>query len=251
MTPVGATLDPTPPFGPSGLPAARERSGSLSALPLRGPPVNEHVREILRNRQARQVDVALDERLTFRMDEVLLQARPDHWSRIWPAAIALSRCLLEEPLAAVPPFARELGCGMGLVSMTLAHLGVRTEATDRNLTALAFASRNALHNGLKGLSVRHLDWHDPHGEAARLTVAADVAYEGESPTLLYGLLHTAGLVAPGGTLMISGPRRRAILLEELVSMLRYCGYSHRESTRDVDWRGELHEISIHSLVRSR
>jgi len=224
---------------------------SLSSRGPRAARPDEHVKAILRSRYTRAVDVELDERVTFRMDEVLFQARPDHWARIWPAAIALSRALLEEPPAVATPFARELGCGMGLVSMTLAHLGIRTEATDRNRTALAFVSSNSRLNGLAGVSAHFLDWHDPHGETAHLTVAADVAYEGNSPTLLFGLAQTSGLVAPGGTLMLSGPRRRGKLLDELVSMLRYCGYSHREATRDVEWQGGRHEIAIHSLVRPR
>ena len=187
--------------------------------------------------------------LSFRMQEVLFQNRPNHWSRIWPSSVALSRWLLEQIKGSLPLSAKELGCGMGLVSMTLAHLGIATEGTDREPTALAFALSNAERNALVGFSASYLDWSEPIGEATQLMVAADIMYEQETPALVFRLLQTAGMLLPLGRLIIGGPRVRAAPLKELISMLADQGYSHLEALRLVDWEGRIEEIDIHVLTR--
>ena len=203
----------------------------------------------LRAFDSRTLDVMLTAALSFRMDEVLGQDRPNHWSRIWPSAVALSRWLLDQTAGTLPASAKELGCGMGLVSMTLAHLGITIEGTDRDRTALAFALRNAERNALPGFTATYLDWGDPEGNATALLVAADILYEKEAPARVFGLLHTAGMLLPRGRLLIGGPRARAVPLAELVSRLSDQGYAHGEEMRLVDWEGHREEIDVHVLTR--
>ena len=193
--------------------------------------------------------MTLTAELSFQMLEVLFQNRPNHWSRIWPSSLALSRWLLEQLQGSLPESAKELGCGMGLVSMTLAHLGIRTEGTDREPIALAFAARNAERNALEGFSATYLDWSEPEGEATQLVVAADILYEQEAPALVFALLQTAGLLLPLGRLLIGGPRLRPAPLTELVCRLEDQGYSHSEEMRLVDWEGRTEEIDVHVLTR--
>jgi predicted nicotinamide N-methyase len=193
--------------------------------------------------------VELTAALSFRMQEVRFQPRPDHWSRIWPTSVALSRWLLEQVQGSLPASARELGCGLGLVGMTLAHLGVATEGTDREPKALAFAARNAANNAVAGFTAAHLDWGEPEGEATLLMVAADILYEPESPARVFALLQTAGLLLPLGRLLIGGPRSRPAPLAELIAMLAGQGYSHEAEMRPVDWEGRTEEIDIHTLAR--
>jgi predicted nicotinamide N-methyase len=195
------------------------------------------------------VEVVLTAALSFHMQEVRFQHRPDHWSRIWPTSVALSRWLLDQVAGSLPASARELGCGLGLVSMTLAHLGVATEGTDREPKALAFAARNAARNDLVGFTAAHLDWSEPEGAATRLMVAADIMYEPEAPARVFALLQTAGLLLPLGRLLIGGPRSRPAPLAELIAMLLDQGYSHQQEMRPVDWEGRTEEIDIHLLAR--
>ena len=198
---------------------------------------------------SRILDVRLTSALSFRMQEALFQNRPNHWSRIWPSSVALSRWLLEQVQGSLPASAKELGCGMGLVSMTLAHLGIRTEGTDREPTALAFAISNAERNALQGFSARYMDWSEPGGEGTLLMVAADILYEQDAPARVFALLQTAGLLLPMGRLLIGGPRARQAPLAELVCLLLDEGYAHTEEMRTVDWEGRIEEIDIHVLTR--
>lgn len=183
------------------------------------------------------------------MLEVLGQPRPNHWSRVWPSSVAMSRWLLDQPIGSLPLGATELGCGMGLVSMTLAHLGLITEGTDREPLALAFALKNAVLNGLVGFTTSRLEWSDGEGVPTSLLVASDVIYEEGAPELLFALVETDGLLSPGGRLLLGVPRARTELLDLFVERLQRGGYSHSQQASTVDWEGREEAIDVHVLRR--
>ena len=198
---------------------------------------------------SRTISVELRAGLIFQMLEVLAQPRPSHWARVWPTSVAISRWLLEQPIGSLPLSATELGCGMGLVSMTLAHLGVITEGTDREPIALAFALKNALLNGLVGFSSSKLEWSDDVGIPTSLLVASDIVYDAGAPELLFALIETGGLLSPGGRLLLGVPQARTELLDTFVNRLQLGGYSHSEEARVVDWEGRDEKIDVHVLMR--
>lgn len=53
-----------------------------------------------------------------------------YWAELWPASLALSRWFCQVDDLPRVDRALELGCGIGLVGITLAHLGWNVEATD-------------------------------------------------------------------------------------------------------------------------
>lgn len=187
--------------------------------------------------------------LVFQMLEVLAQPRPSHWARVWPTSVAMSRWLLDQPIGSLPLGATELGCGMGLVSMTLAYLGLITEGTDREPLALAFALKNALLNGLVGFSASRLEWSDGGGIPTSLLVASDIIYDAGAPELLFALVETDGLLSPGGRLVLGVPQARTELLDTFVNRLQLGGYTHSEEARRVDWEGRPEDIDVHVLRR--
>jgi predicted nicotinamide N-methyase len=198
---------------------------------------------------SRSISVELRAGLVFQMLEVLGQPRPSHWARVWPTSVAMSRWLLEQRVGSLPLSATELGCGMGLVSMTLAFLGLIIEGTDREPLALAFAMKNALRNGLLGFSASTLEWSDGVGVPTSLLVASDVVYEAGAPELLFALVETQGLLSPGGRLLLGVPHARTELLDTFVNSLQLGGYSHSEEPRAVDWEGREEAIDVHVLTR--
>ena len=183
------------------------------------------------------------------MLEVLGQPRPSHWARVWPSSVAMSRWLLEQKVGSLPLSATELGCGMGLVSMTLAHLGLIIEGTDREPIALVYALKNALANGLLGFSASRLEWSDGEGIPTSLLVASDVVYEAGAPELLFAVVETDGLLLPGGRLLLGVPQARTELLDTFVNQLQLGGYSHAEEASVVDWEGRGEAIDVHVLTR--
>lgn len=138
---------------------------------------------------------------------------------------------------------------MGLVSMTLAWLGLLTEGTDREPIALAFALKNALLNGLVGFSASQLEWSDGVGIPPSLLVASDIVYEAGAPELLFALVETDGLLSPGGRLLLRVPHARTELLDTFVNRLQLGGYTHAEEARVVDWEGRDEAIDVHVLMR--
>lgn len=200
---------------------------------------------------SRTVQVDLGKDLTFHMAEALFQHRPSHWARVWPSSLALSRWLLDQLPADLPHCAMELGCGVGLVSMTLAHLGVQTQATDRVPRALSFALANAADNDVAGLTASHLDWSEPVGAPVEFLAASDLLYEEGAPAMLFALVQTFGLLAPHGALLVGGPCARATPLNELVGLLRDVGYSHAHEIRSVEWESRTEDIDVHLLRRPR
>jgi len=198
----------------------------------------------------REVEVTLSSALTFRMLEVRHASFGQHWSRIWPTSIGLSRWLLSRPATWLPTSAVEIGCGVGLVSVTLAHLKVAVEGTDREPVALLLTEQNAARNAVDGLTTGRLDWTEPDGVGTPMLFAADVLYEPAALPSLFALIHTAELLEPCGELVIAGPRRRHELLQEFVHAVEAEGYTHEEEDVHVEWKGENEVIAIHTLRRA-
>ncbi len=229
----------------SGLALLSNRRSADPLLTSRRPAVRKRSSSIT----SRSVWVELDLGLSFQMLEVLEQPRPCHWARIWPASIAMSRWLLAQAPGSLPTHATELGCGMGLVSLTLAHLGVITEGTDREPLALTYATENAARNGVGGFTASHLEWSEPSGASTMLVAASDVVYELQAPELIFSLLEDGGLLGRGGRFLLSVPKARTLLADELVSLLRAHGYAHAVEEWQVDWAGTLEPINLHVLTR--
>lgn len=205
------------------------------------------VARVLAEYHARTVDIEVSEALTLRMTEAHHTPRYSYWSRLWPSSIALAQWVLAED--ALASHSKELGCGVGLVSLALAHRGVLAEATDRVPHALAFTTHNAAQNAITGVTTSHLDWAQPCGVPSTLVVGADIVYEELSPERVFALVETAGMLVPGGRLVISGPHRRRLLFEDLRKMLVAEGYAHREQGVIVNWEGGVEMIDVHVLGR--
>ena len=119
-------------------------------------------------------DALIDEE-DFARDE-----RLPYWAELWPSAVALARRLSGEDLAGKRVV--ELGCGIGLPSVTALARGARVTATDHYQAALDFARYNARTNlGNLEPRTRLLDWYAPETdgleEAFDFVFAADVLYE--------------------------------------------------------------------------
>jgi predicted nicotinamide N-methyase len=103
----------------------------------------------------------------------------------------------------------ELGCGVGLPSVTALGRGASITATDHYEGALDFVRYNALVNLDRELRTRILDWHTPRTQGLGyfdLVLVADVLYERRNVAALAALILT--LLAPGGEVLLADPRRK-------------------------------------------
>jgi predicted nicotinamide N-methyase len=146
------------------------------------------------------------------LDELLAEEDPDDdrlpfWAELWPSGAALARALTTRPLAGLRVL--ELGCGLGLVSVTAALAGARVLAVDRSPEGIAFTAANAAHNGVTlQTAVCAFDQPEPllAGAPWDLVLAADVLYEPRNVPVLLWLLPR--LVDASGEVWLADPGRR-------------------------------------------
>jgi predicted nicotinamide N-methyase len=206
----------------SGLPAGAASDVVEETLVLGGRTVR-----MLRPRDA---DAVLDDVLT---EEDPADDRLPFWAELWPSGVALARALSGQPLAGRRLL--ELGCGLGLVSVTAALAGAGVLAT-------LFAAANAAHNGV-GLQTAVCAFAQPGpllaGAPWDLVVAADVLYEsGNVPELLWLLPR---LVDDAGAVWLADPGRP--MLERFLAGVDATGW------RCETFLGEPDTVTIYRLRR--
>jgi predicted nicotinamide N-methyase len=167
-------------------------------------PVEDIVEEVVtlpggevRVLRPRDSESLLDEE-EFEWEEFL-----PYWADLWPSAVELAEHVAERP----QPGRRvlELGCGLGLPSITAALGGAEVLATDWSQDALAFCSENARRNRVKVATARW-DWGSSapvHG-LFDLVLAADVLYEQRNVDQLLDLLPR---LVDDGEVWLTDPRR--------------------------------------------
>lgn len=78
---------------------------------------------------------------------------------LWPSSIQLARKLLKIPIKQGQKIL-EIGCGLGIASLTAQHLGYDITASDRHPLARKFLSVNAKLNNLVKPEFKHGQWGD-------------------------------------------------------------------------------------------
>ncbi|MDZ4755156.1 MAG: methyltransferase domain-containing protein [Phycisphaerae bacterium] len=147
------------------------------------------------------VEFARDERLPY-------------WADLWPSSKALTRHLLDAPLAACDVL--EIGCGVGLASLAVHATGGDPIATDYEAEALRFATRNVAANGFGPLRTMELDWRTPPADLhADVVIGADVLYERRNAEAIAAFLPR--VVRPNGRAILADPQRpwRATFVDAL------------------------------------
>jgi predicted nicotinamide N-methyase len=128
-----------------------------------------------------------------------------YWADIWPAARMLARAILEADWS--PGLtALEIGCGLGLAGLAALSKGIRVIFSDYDLTAVAFAERNARLNGFTNFTSHPFDWRDPPSDlTVPLILGSDLTYEERNHDPLLNLFDK--MLTPGGAILLSDQDR--------------------------------------------
>jgi predicted nicotinamide N-methyase len=177
------------------------------------------------------------------LDELLTEDDPDEdrlpfWAQLWPSGRALAHAIATRPLAGRRVL--ELGCGLGLVSVTAALAGATVLAVDRSPEATAFAAVNAARNGVT-LQTTVGAFDQPErllgGAPWDLVLAADVLYEQRNVPVLLWLLPR--LVDPTGEVWLADPGRP--MLARFLAGADATGWRRDQVAADPD------TVAIHRL----
>ena len=187
---------------------------------------------------------ALLDRLIEKEENCHNVTRFPYWAEVWPASLGMSKWFKEHNLA--PCQALELGCGLGLVGITLTRLGWIVQATDYVEDALIFSAYNAERNGIVlNYNVSYLDWRHPVGSSYDCLIGSDIAYERNNHPYLNKVL--SSLLKPGGRFYLSDPQRPVV--RSFISGLKDRGYAHQQDGLSVRWQKLEHHIDIHTFEK--
>jgi predicted nicotinamide N-methyase len=185
-------------------------------------------------------DALIDEG-DFERDE-----RLPYWAELWPSAIALARSLSRKDLTGRRLV--ELGCGLGLSTVTALARGARVLATDHDEAALDFTVHNARTNLGREPETALLDWHAPESLGTfDLVVAADVLYERRNAPALATLVPE--LLVPGGEAIFADPRRRDAPL--FFELMEERGFQVLTRSAVVEQGERRVKVLVHRIRRRR
>jgi predicted nicotinamide N-methyase len=176
-------------------------------------------------------------------------SRISFWWGITSAAIALARHVQSMGKELVGKQVIELGCGLGLAGVTAALAGANVLFTDYAQTALHFAQKNAVLNGISPQQVRYriLDWEDADNiESFDLILGSEIVYDYFFHGSLISVLKR--IVAPGGLVLLAD--RKRLCVSRFVGRLRNAGFTCTESVSNIEVEGfPSQEITIYALRR--
>ena len=159
------------------------------------------------------------------------------WAKIWDASLILADELASLSVRPGRAFV-EIGCGLGLVGVVAASFGHEVTMTEYDPHALAFASANALLNGLGELRVRPLDWNQPAlNETFDLIIGSEIIYHERDFDPIQELF--ARLLKPGGEIILCAEIRKMNMA--FLSLLQN---SYVIKARKKTLRSEAKNISI-------
>ena len=174
--------------------------------------------------------------------------RLPYWADVWPSSVILAKRLADD--AGKGRSFLELGCGLGIVSITAMRSGFEVLATDYYDDALRFTRANAWRNLRREPDVQMIDWRALPTDLGSydMIVAADVLYETAYAELIADVL--AAALAARGTAIIADPGRIAV--DQFVEACEARGLTRIERDTYPFVEGAIRQkITLFSIQRAR
>ncbi len=129
-----------------------------------------------------------------------------YWSQVWPAAKALCEVIAANPQLVKNKTVLEIAAGLGLPSLLAAQFAKEIVATDYIDDAVEMMKQSAIHNQLRNMQCRLLNWNNPPKNiTADVLLLSDINYEPQSFDAVYKLLAT--FIELNSTILLSTPQR--------------------------------------------
>ena len=167
-----------------------------------------------------------------------------YWSKIWPAAIALTEFVLQYPFLVENKNVIELGAGLGLPSLVAARFATKVVCTDHSTEAVAFANLSASHNRLTNFHAHRLDWNEMANDSrADIMLLSDINYEPLAFDALMKLVFS--FLDKGKTILLSTPQR--LMAKDFIMAI--LPFTKQQEERIVFWEGVEAPISLFVLYK--
>ena len=129
------------------------------------------------------------------------------WTKIWPAALAMSAYLLEEKHWVADKHVVELGAGIGLPSFTAAQFAKSIVVSDADTDAVELLNKNSQSMNLNNLSAIQANWntHNIPFPGVNTLLLSDVCYDPAQYDQLVRLILT--YKEQGTDIIITAPQR--------------------------------------------
>ncbi len=150
------------------------------------------------------------------------QPQDAFWSRVWPAAEALCRFIMQHREQIKDKKVWELAAGLGLPSLLAAHYAHSVYCTEQQLQAIPYINLSANKNGLTNLKAAAVSWEGiPDSIDADIVLLSDVNYDPRHFPVLQNCLHK--IIEQGIPVWLSTPQR--LMAKPFVeALLPYCVY---------------------------
>jgi 2-polyprenyl-3-methyl-5-hydroxy-6-metoxy-1,4-benzoquinol methylase len=165
------------------------------------------------------------------------------WVKIWEASLVLADHLIRIGLGKEKDIL-EIGAGMGVTGLFLGAFGYKITVTEYEEDALELLRMNVEHNGLDTVTVKKLDWNDPH-----LTETYDVICGSE---LIFNVTFIEPIIKlfrkylrPEGTVFLAHDVRRRCMLQ-FIEMI-HGKYEIENVPKTMKRDDEVHKVFIHAL----
>lgn len=148
------------------------------------------------------------------------------WARLWPAAIALSRYIDNNPELVRNKKVLELAAGLGLPSLVAAQWATEVCCTDYVPEAIEWMQLSAKANGRYNFTATEMDWNQlPEHLHTDVLLLSDINYEPAVFEILFKVLNT---FLDKGTLILLSTPQRLMAKPFIERLLPFCIAQHNE-----------------------
>jgi predicted nicotinamide N-methyase len=142
----------------------------------------------------------------FQLKQVLAQVPYPHWTKLWPAALAMSDFIHQHPELVQHKKVLELAAGLGLPSFVAARYAKAVCCSDYLDEAVATMAKSAQHLQFSNVTCQVLDWnHLPDDLTADVLLLSDINYDPEQFVRLYQVLRR--FLQQGTVILLTTPQR--------------------------------------------
>lgn len=156
----------------------------------------------------------------FRLKQAQAQVPFPHWTKVWPAALALADFIHQHPELVQHQHVLELAAGLGLPSFVAARYAQSVCCSDYQSAAVATMAMTAQHLQLPNVACHVLDWNSLPGHLrADVLLLSDINYDPDQFAVLYQVLQR---FLQQGTLILLATPQRLMAKPFIEKLLPFC-----------------------------